>query len=84
MRVLNEKAKPTDGARWKCRLLQKTKTKQRKAFALIMFLFLRFYTIETSAKRVIQASGKMTDKSVSEKSPVLQASTIELQFEFDK
>lgn len=67
-------------------IVAEDKDKAKKSFRFNnVFFFLRFYTIETSAKRVIQASGKMTDKSVSElKSPVLQASTIELQFEFDK
>lgn len=65
-------------------IVAEDKDKAKKSFRFNNVFFLRFYTIETSAKRVIQASGKMTDKSVSEKSPVLQASTIELQFEFDK
>lgn len=66
-------------------IVAEDKDKAKKSFRFNnVFFFLRFYTIETSAKRVIQASGKLTDKSVSEKSPVLQASTIELQFEFDK
>lgn len=62
-------------------IVAEDKDKAKKSFRFNnVFFFLRFYTIET-----IQASGKMTDKSVSElKSPVLQASTIELQFEFDK
>lgn len=66
-------------------IVAEDKDKAKKSFRFNNVFFLRFYTIETSAKRVIQASGKMTDQSVSElKSPVLQASTIELQFEFDK
>jgi len=42
---------------------------------------LRFYWVEKGAKRMIQAaSGKMTDTSVTKKSLVLQASTIEARF----
>ena len=70
-------------------MLQKCKDKAKQSFRrdnvfFFFFFSLRFYVIEAGAKRLIQASGEMTDTSVSEKSPVLEASTTKLQFEFDK
>ena len=84
--LLNTKVVPTDSACRKCRLLQKCKDKAKQSFRRdnVFFFSLRFYVIETGAKRLIQASGEMTDTSISVKSPVLEASTTKLQFEFDK
>ena len=50
---------------------------------MLFFAILR-YRDGREASGVIQASGEMTDSSVSEKQPVLKPCTNELQFEFYK
>ena len=64
-----------------------SKAKQSKAFAVIMFFVLFccccFFFLREAGDTGVRGN-EMTDTSVSEKSPVLEARTTKLQFEFDK